>query len=67
MSLRGVLLLDLEQRDPRVKPRPSPWPRPGTRWAVSAGHPTAERCESVCSVVSYTMCGPWCGLVGTVY
>ena len=24
MSLRGVLLLDLEQRDPRVKPRPSP-------------------------------------------
>ena len=62
MSLRGVLLLDLEQRDPRVKPRPSP------RDAVGpAGHPTAERCESVCSVVSYTMCGPWCGLVGTVY
>lgn len=63
MSLRGVLLLDLEQRDPRVKPRPSP----RDAVAVSAGHPTAERCESVCSVVSYTMCGPWCGLVGTVY
>ena len=33
MSLRGVLLLDLEQRDPRVKPRPSP------RDAVDGGAP----------------------------
>ena len=64
MSLRGVLLLDLEQRDPRVKPRPA---RPRGRGGPSRRHPTAERCESVCSVVSYTMCGPWCGLVGTVY